>query len=149
LFKTKEECSLAVLLQDIDSMTQDTVYYNQSGGVNGMQMNEKLELITETIKKTVDCDKIYLFGSHAYGTPNQDSDFDIYVVFPDGPEKPLDIMQRASVALAQARVRVPIDILAAQVSRFSYLAARPTLEQKVAREGVLLYERGPGALSVV
>lgn len=33
--------------------------------------------------KPLDPDKIILFGSYAYGTPNEDSDIDLYVVTKD------------------------------------------------------------------
>ncbi|MDO8454318.1 MAG: nucleotidyltransferase domain-containing protein, partial [Sulfurimonas sp.] len=33
--------------------------------------------------KPLDLDKIILFGSYAYGTPNEDSDIDLYVVTKD------------------------------------------------------------------
>ena len=34
--------------------------------------------------KPLNLDKIILFGSYAYGTPNEDSDIDLYVVTNDG-----------------------------------------------------------------
>ena len=39
-------------------------------------MQKEIEAITEVIKETVDCEKIYLFGSYAYGEPREDSDLD-------------------------------------------------------------------------
>ncbi|MDR1051627.1 MAG: nucleotidyltransferase domain-containing protein [Deltaproteobacteria bacterium] len=38
-------------------------------------------------KSAVDCDKIYLFGSYAYGEPTEDSDLDFYVVVPNDSER--------------------------------------------------------------
>ena len=46
-------------------------------------MEEKLEKIKEIILKHIPAKYIYLFGSHAYGVPTEDSDIDIYVVTPD------------------------------------------------------------------
>jgi len=60
-------------------------------------------------------DKIILFGSHAYGTPNEDSDVDILVVMPArnqidqacriddaiDPPFPLDLIVRTPEKLAQ------------------------------------------------
>ena len=40
----------------------------------------KLDTITKIIADTVPVETIYLFGSHAYGTPHKDSDLDLYVV---------------------------------------------------------------------
>ena len=43
------------------------------------QVQKELELIKESVLKTVPAEAIYLFGSYAYGTPTEDSDLDIYV----------------------------------------------------------------------
>jgi len=47
------------------------------------KIQEELDIIKESVLKTVPAEAIYLFGSHAYGVPNDTSDFDIYVVVPD------------------------------------------------------------------
>ncbi|MDR1923589.1 MAG: nucleotidyltransferase domain-containing protein, partial [Planctomycetaceae bacterium] len=44
------------------------------------KIQNELDVISDIIVKTVPVDQIYLFGSYAYGTPNEDSDLDIYVV---------------------------------------------------------------------
>jgi predicted nucleotidyltransferase len=45
------------------------------------------------IPRRSETDSIYLFGSHAYGTPTADSDFDLYVVIPDDGIRPVEAMQ--------------------------------------------------------
>ena len=49
----------------------------------GVQEAEKLKQICSVIHQTVDTEKIYLFGSYAYGVPTQNSDFDLCVIIPD------------------------------------------------------------------
>ncbi len=44
-----------------------------------MSEKEKISKIVESIKP-YDPEKIILFGSHAWGNPNRDSDFDLMVV---------------------------------------------------------------------
>ncbi|MDR0476263.1 MAG: nucleotidyltransferase domain-containing protein [Treponema sp.] len=44
---------------------------------------EKIGNIRESILKFVPAKYIYLFGSHAYGNPTEESDIDIYVVTPE------------------------------------------------------------------
>src|SRR6266702_4777942 len=39
-------------------------------------------------------EEIYLFGSHAWGTPTPDSDVDLFVVVHDSDEKPVRRAQR-------------------------------------------------------
>jgi predicted nucleotidyltransferase len=97
--------------------------------------------ITEVIKETVDCEKIYLFGSYAYGEPNESSDLDFYVVIPDDAARPIEVIQAIQVRLGRSKMRTPIDVVAKQSSRFADMSVLPTMERKIAREGVLLYER--------
>jgi len=44
---------------------------------------EKLKLLIVERLKPLDPEKIILFGSYAYGTPNEDSDIDLYIVTND------------------------------------------------------------------
>ena len=51
-------------------------------------MTEPLEYInslTKAIVEKVNPEKVILFGSYAYGTPNKDSDIDILVILKDSP----------------------------------------------------------------
>lgn len=104
-----------------------------------MVPNQEVFNIAEAIKKAVQTEKIYLFGSHAYGNPNIDSDYDFYLVIPDGGARPIDVMQKAYRSLVNTKV--PVDIFADYSSRFRDRRELNTLERKIYREGVLLYER--------
>jgi predicted nucleotidyltransferase len=86
------------------------------------------------------CEKIYLFGSHAYGTPRPDSDYDFFVVLQDGTEKPILVLEKIYQHLCDTK-HVPVDILANYKSRFEERSKLPAMERKIANEGVLLYER--------
>jgi predicted nucleotidyltransferase len=104
-----------------------------------MPAQKEIEAITEVIKETVDCEKIYLFGSYAYGEPNDDSDLDFYVVYPDdSPLRPIEVMQAIHKNIDSG---LPIDILAARSTRFADLSLLPTMQRKIVREGVLLYDK--------
>ena len=46
------------------------------------ETRKELKKICEVICETVPTVQIYLFGSFAYGEPNEDSDFDLFVVLP-------------------------------------------------------------------
>jgi predicted nucleotidyltransferase len=62
--------------------------------VNRLNHNitKELNIIKESVLKTVPAEVIYLFGSYANGMPNRDSDLDIYVVVPDSVQQnPLDV----------------------------------------------------------
>jgi predicted nucleotidyltransferase len=46
-------------------------------------LQTELDTLTGIIINTVPVERIYLFGSYAYGTPHKDSDLDLYVVLKD------------------------------------------------------------------
>ena len=105
------------------------------------RIQRELDIIKDGILKTVPAEAIYLFGSYAYGTPNADSDLDIYVVVPDSvQENPLDVGADIRLHLYK-KADMPIDLMVGKSSIFKRRAAGPTLQRKIAREGVLLYGR--------
>ena len=104
-------------------------------------IQKEIEIIVETIKKTVDCERIYLFGSYAYGEPSEDSDLDFYVVMPDGPTREIEVMRMIRLNLPSFGRTMPLDIIARHSSRFYNLRSLPTMERQIADEGILLYER--------
>ncbi|GHU39387.1 hypothetical protein FACS1894190_03760 [Spirochaetia bacterium] len=106
-------------------------------------VNDEIVAIKDIIVQCVECEKIYLFGSYAYGTPREDSDYDFYVLLKDDSDiKPLDAMGIIDRKLIYSKkLRTPIDIMANYKSRFEERGKFPTMERKIIREGVVLYER--------
>ena len=102
---------------------------------------QELGKLCEVICQTVPAREIYLFGSYAYGTPHEDSDYDLYVVIPDDGPRPIAAMKDLHVALHK-HCHKALDILVARESRFSGRINAPTLERTVKEKGVLLYS-GP------
>jgi len=49
--------------------------------------NTEISEIVKTILSVVPALEIYIFGSHANGTAREDSDYDFYVVVPDGMQQ--------------------------------------------------------------
>jgi predicted nucleotidyltransferase len=107
--------------------------------VDRQKAQEEIRQITEIIRKTVPVERIYLFGSYAYGEPHEHSDYDFFVVLPDGSMRPLEAEQEIQWAVVQTPLRTPIDVLADYVNRFDERKKFNTLERKVARDGRLLY----------
>lgn len=103
---------------------------------------DELTAIKNAILAAVPAEKIYLFGSRARGTANADSDYDIYIVLPDGSISEADATKNAYLSLVDnTPYPHPIDIIAACKSKFSRRKIAPTLERVIEREGVVLYEK--------
>jgi uncharacterized protein len=102
-------------------------------------IRQNLDEIAQIIAKTVPVESIYLFGSYAYGTPNKDSDLDLYVVFKDElPMRELDAITAISRAIRPVK-KMPMDILGLKQNRFHDRKLYATLERKIVREGIKLY----------
>lgn len=104
----------------------------------GVQEAEKLRQICSVIHETVDAEKIYLFGSYAYGAPTPSSDFDLCVVIPDGTLRPADAIRHIRRALYPVQ-DMPLDVIVYRSTDFRERQQSASLERKISREGVLLY----------
>lgn len=99
-----------------------------------------LREMTSRLVQTFHPDKVILFGSHAWGTPDEGSDIDLYVVVPESNERPLQRARRARACVGD--VRVALDILVrtrAESDKYRHLYA--SLECQVFEKGRVLYER--------
>ena len=106
---------------------------------NISEIRQNLDEISQVIAKTVPVESIYLFGSYAYGTPNKDSDADLYVVFKDEMVmRELDAIDAIRMAIYPVR-KMPMDIVGLKSNQFNDMKTFATLERKIAREGVKLY----------
>jgi predicted nucleotidyltransferase len=102
-------------------------------------IGEQITAIKEVILQTIPVEKIYLFGSYAYGNPREDSDLDIYVVMKDdAPYRETEAAQKIWTAI-HGKKSMPADILVARSSRFQYRLSAPTLEQEVSERGIAIY----------
>ena len=106
-----------------------------------MRFNQEILDITKAIKEAIPIERIYLFGSHAYGAPGNESDYDFFVVIPDdGGIRPIDAIQKAHRALISLEHTTPVDILADYKSNFDSRKQYNTLEKKIFSEGMVIYE---------
>ena len=106
---------------------------------NLSDLRQNLDQISQIIAETVPVESIYLFGSYAYGTPNKDSDLDLYVVFKDEMEmRELDAIDAIRMAIYPVK-KMSMDILGLKQNRFHARKMYATLERKIVREGKKLY----------
>ena len=68
-----------------------------------------LETAVERLKAEFQPEEIYLFGSHAWGTPDENSDVDLMVIVPSSDERPIRRDQRAQKCLG--RLELSADVL--------------------------------------
>ena len=106
-------------------------------------MNEavraELDKLKELIVGAMPVEQIYLFGSHAYGTPRKDSDLDLYVVLKDGlPMRDLDAGLQIRLAIARKK-SMPVDIIAKNKRDFTSRLDGATLERTVSKDGIRIY----------
>jgi predicted nucleotidyltransferase len=97
-----------------------------------------LKTATERLVAELHPEEIWLFGSHAWGTPSPDSDLDLMVIVSESNEPPIRRVRRALRCLRD--LRIPKDVLVptrAQVERYKHL--RASLFHQVLTRGRKLY----------
>jgi len=101
------------------------------------ELNKLRELIVDAIPGWVE--QIYLFGSYAYGTPHKDSDLDLYVILKDTvPLRDIDVGLRIEIAIARKK-SMPSDLIVKKKTAFKKRLEDITLEQKIVKDGILIY----------
>ena len=102
-------------------------------------IQNELDKLKELIINTLPVEQIYLFGSYAHGTPHKDSDLDLFVVLKDEVQlRDMDAAIKIRQAICEHQT-MPLDLLVMKNSRYLERKTAPTLERKVAREGILIY----------
>lgn len=81
---------------------------------------------------------IYLFGSHAWGVPTDDSDVDLFVIVSQTSENPIARAQRAHRSLSGVGFAKDVIVATrAEVDRFKHL--RASLSHQILNQGRKLY----------
>ncbi len=97
----------------------------------------------EVVRRLVDefhPEVIYLFGSHAWGKPDAESDMDLLVIISKSRQKPIQRAVRAQRSLRG--VKAAVDVLVKTRKEFErYTSVKASLEAQITREGKLLYGR--------
>jgi len=104
-------------------------------------IKQELDDIVKTIAETGMVTKLFLFGSHATGAANSDSDIDLCALTHINDKHPADVAVDLRMALINIQ-KSPLDLLAYNQEMFATHAVRPTsFEHMINTEGVVLYER--------
>ena len=97
-----------------------------------------LQTVTQRLVAEFRPEQVWLYGSHAWGNPHDDSDVDLLVVVPDSDETPIRRAQRAHRCLRG--LRMPKDVLVEtrqEVDRVKGL--KTSLENTILSRGRRLY----------
>lgn len=100
---------------------------------------ELIKEITNRLKDALHPLKIYLFGSHACGDADEDSDIDLLVVVPDTDKSTREIARQGRTHLRD--LMFPVDLIVCTQSQIQKWAeVKCTLIYTVIRKGRLIYE---------
>jgi len=105
-------------------------------------IQNKLEVITDAVLKTVpEVKMLYLFGSHAYGNPTEDSDIDIYGVVNNmsNQQEINDAVANIVCYLCRDKNILNVDLLLVDEKKFMFYKDNHPFERKIYNDGVLLY----------
>lgn len=110
------------------------------------------EMISDNLKNTivsqisaaVKPSEIFLFGSHAYGIPHEDSDIDLLVVvdsdvIPQNYDEKAEIYLRVSRAIRDMERKIPIDLIVytkPEFERFKEIGS--IFSRRILKDGVSL-----------
>jgi predicted nucleotidyltransferase len=109
------------------------------------QTKELLQTVVERLRGE-DVEKIFLFGSFAYGTPNEESDIDLYVVtrhmsLPENYDEHQKVYLGISRKIRDLKERFPIDLIVhTRPMHEKFKAMNSAFARKIMGEGILLYE---------
>ena len=99
-----------------------------------------LHAMTDRLVAEFDPEEIILFGSHAWGTPTENSDVDLYVIVPESKERHLKLAQRSIACLGG--MNVPKDVLVrTRMEAEKYRQVYASLESQIFEKGRVLYVR--------
>lgn len=100
--------------------------------------DEVLEEVVDRLREGLHPHQIYLYGSHAYGTPHADSDVDLFIVVDDTDQPTYELEAEAYRLLGG--LKVPTEIRVVTRSDFEERADWvATIEREVDQRGIQLY----------
>jgi predicted nucleotidyltransferase len=107
-----------------------------------IQSLENIDLkrvLVQPLKAAFSPERIVLFGSHVWGTPDTESDVDVYVLVRSSNATPLERAVQAHKAVGM--VPFAKDIIVQTTSEFERLSnIQGTLQHRIANEGRIIYE---------
>jgi uncharacterized protein len=104
----------------------------------GTKMDAEVKKIAELIHQRMNTAEVILFGSHAYGNPNNDSDLDICVIT-DSEKSKIDIMREIRHDSIRFLTK-PLDLLVYRKDEFKKKSIEINgLERTISEKGIKIY----------
>jgi predicted nucleotidyltransferase len=104
-------------------------------------IQKTIEEATQRLVAEFQPEQVWLFGSHAWGEPNEDSDLDFVVVVTTSEDSPLRRAQRAQMSVFD--IPMAADIMVPTKTEFErFRHVRSSLSYKIVHDGRLLYGSG-------
>jgi len=103
------------------------------------EISNNLKTIIEKINSNFNTKKIILFGSFAYGSPNDTSDIDLCIIMDLNNERKIQVMREIRNHIYDILL-LPLDLVIYTEEEFATRVSNPTtLEYKIEKEGKVLY----------
>ena len=103
------------------------------------QVHEQIEILKNTLKEKFAIKQIFVFGSHAYGEPDNESDIDVCVITDLKNKRKIDMIREIRRELIHL-IFNPLDILVYSENEFKERAGlTSTLEHKILMSGLKVY----------
>ena len=96
---------------------------------------------------------VFLFGSHAYGTPDKDSDIDLLVVtndqfIPKTFKEKTDLYITVSEHILSISKQVPVDLIVYTLPMYEqFVEAGSSFSKEILSKGIILYESKHSAMA--
>ncbi|HAH23985.1 MAG TPA: nucleotidyltransferase domain-containing protein [Prolixibacteraceae bacterium] len=100
----------------------------------------------ESILSKLDPFLVILFGSYAYGTPDQDSDLDVFVVLNDHSmpvtfKEKQELYLKVSSLIRSVAKQIPIDLMVFTIPMFEqFKLANTNFSEELLTKGIVIYE---------
>ena len=105
------------------------------------KVQKQIKDIVDKIASSFPADEIILFGSYAYGIPDNSSDIDLCIITSENRKRKIEIIKEIRKAIVSI-IYIPVDLLIYERQDFYERASlNTTLEFKIKNEGVKLYEQ--------
>jgi predicted nucleotidyltransferase len=107
--------------------------------------NSYIEQLTESLK-TINPYLVLLFGSYAYGTPNQDSDIDLLVVtnddfIPKDYNEHNQLYLKISKAIRPIKKQIAVDLIVHTLPMYElFLKQNSSFGNEIISKGKIIYE---------